>query len=468
MLSPQNVQAIVEKNAKYLAMNEELIEIFEGELTSYIEDDLSKQLSGQTLTHALARLCPINVLPKYVDKLTNIYQTSVTREILDGTDSDAKLLSWFVDKIDANTQMNSGNELFNLSKATLIQPYVHDGKPGLRVILNDRFIAYSTDPVCPEKPTHIIIKAGFHNEQQIYFTYSKDGFMISNARGEIERELMVQADNEEGVNPIGRLPFVYVNESKYRVQPKLDTDTLRIVKLLPVMLTDLNVAAMFQSFSILYGIDMNDENLVMAPNAFWRFTSDPASEKKPEIGQIKPTVDYDQVLNLIQSELSMWLGTKGIRAGSIGSLDPSQMASGISKVIDEMDTYEAREKQVSYFEHAERDLWDLIMHHMLPYWQSRKEIDQIANFSPNATVSTTFAIQLPSQTRGQVVKDMNEEYVAGFTSKRRAMIKLNPEMTETEVDMLIAEIAEERAAEPVVEPEAVADPIIQDDKELSA
>ena len=456
MLKPEQVQAIVEKNDKYLAMNAELIDIFEGELCSYIEKDLRKQLAGQTLEHALARLCPINVLPKFVDKLTNIYQTSVTREIVDGNDNDAKMLDWFVDKTDTNTQMNSGNELFNLSKATLIQPYVHNGQPGLRVILNDRFIAYSNDPICPEKPTHIIIKAGFHNEVEIYHVYSDDQFMISNSRGEIERELMALADNAEGINDVGRIPFTYVNESKYRVQPKIDSDTLRIVKLLPVMLTDLNVAAMFQSFSILYGIDMTDENLVMAPNAFWRFTTEPGSEKKPEIGQIKPTVDYDQVLNLIQSELSMWLGTKGIRAGSIGSLEATNVASGISKVIDEMDTYEAREKQVSYFEQAEWDLWDLIMHYMVPYWQARKEIDMIGKFSDTAMVRAKFAVQLPTQTRGQVVKDQNEEYKAGFTSRRRAMIKLNPELTEAEVDILIAEIDEERpdvqiAQDPVVQ-----------------
>ena len=425
-------------------MNAQLIDIFEGELCGYIIKELKDQLSEQTYKHALTRLCPINVLPKFIDKLTNIYQTSVTREVIDGNEADKKLLDWYLEKIDVNSQMNSGNELFNLSKAALIQPYIHKGIPNLRVILNDRFIAYSNDPICPDKPTHIIIKAGRHNDRQIYYTYSDTEFMISNEDGEVERELMILSDNPDGINDVGRIPFVYVNESKYRVQPKLDSDTLRIVKLLPVMITDLNVAAMFQSFSIMYGIDMTDENLIMAPNAFWHFKSDATSDKKPEIGQIKPQVDYDQVLRLIQSELSMWLGTKGIRAGSIGSLEPDNLASGISKVIDEMDTFEARQKQVSYFEAAESDLWDLILHYMHPYWIARKEIDATGKFSPNARVTAKFAVQLPTQTRGQVVKDQREEYAGGFTSRRRAMVKLNPEMTAAEIDELIEEIDLER------------------------
>lgn len=468
MLDPKHVAEIVTENAGYRAQNAELIDIFEGNLCQYIDEDMKKQFSPQSLEQARHRVAPINILPKVIDKLTNIYQTCVSREVIDGSKSDQELVDWFTEKMRANSQMNSANELFNLSKACLIGPYLDkEGTPGLRVVLNDRFIAVSDDPICPHKPTYIILLAGKVNGKAIYHTYSDTQFMISNDKGEIETQMMFELGNPEGINEYGRIPYTYVNESKYRVQPKLDSDTLKIVKLVPVMITDLNVAAMFQSFSIIYGIDVNDENLKMAPNAFWRLKSEANSDKKPEIGQIKPQVDYDQVLGLIQSELSLWLFTKGIRPGAVGTLTADNFASGISKMIDEMDTYEAREKQVEYFKVAEKDLWDLILKHMHPYWVSEGLIENRAEFSPDASVMTSFAVQLPMQTRGQVVKDIREEFESGFTSRKRAIMKLNPELNENEILELMKEIDLERTIIQEEEPQEAKAEETEDDTEAA-
>jgi hypothetical protein len=228
-----------------------------------------------------------------------------------------------------------------------------------------------------------------------------------------------------------------------------------MVKALPVMLTDLNLAAMFQSFSIIYGIDLDDEGLKYAPNAFWKLKSDPTSDKKPELGTIKPQVDYDQVLRLIEAELSLWLGTKGIRASTVGALQKENISSGISKIIDEMDTFEARQKQVETFTTAEQQLWDLVLNYMHPHWSETGMIDNPARFTPTAEIKVTFPAQLPTQSRGVLVTDLKNEYSAGFISRRRAMIKLNPEMTSDEVDELMAEIDAERTVtqEPEIEPE---------------
>jgi len=210
------------------------------------------------------------------------------------------------------------------------------------------------------------------------------------------------------------------------------------------MCSDLNLAAMFQCFSILWTIDLNDTNLKFAPNAVWALKSDPTSDKKPEIGSIKPQVDYDQVLGLIQSQLTIWLSTKGIRAGSVGTLTTDNFASGISKLIDEMDTYEARQKQTGIYLKAEAELWDLTLNYMHPYWADSGQIDNPARWTPTATVATKFAVQLPAQSRGVAVRDLRDEYAAGFISRRGALAKLNPEMSDAELDALMVEIDAER------------------------
>lgn len=445
MIEPKQVHKLVNTLAPYLMHNGTLIDIFEENLLPYLEKDLCDQMSLQAFEQIKYRIAPINVLPKIIDKLTNIYQTSVIREVIDGTESDKQLLSWYQEKLDLNNQLNCANELFNLCKATLIQPFVYEMKPYLRVIMNDRFAPYSSDYVFPNKPTDIVVSAGKKDNQDIFHVYGKDGFYVMKADESIDFEEMLKLGNPLGENPYAPyLPFIYVSDSKYKLIPTADTSILKLTKVLPIMLSDLNLAAMFQAFAIIYMIDADDTNIKFNPNAVWLLKSDPTTNSKPEIGTIKPTVDYSQVMSLIKDELSMWLGSKGIRASSIGSIDSDNFASGISKIIDEMDTFEARQKQVTIFTNVEAQLWDLILNVMHPYWVQQGMIENTTLWTPGAKVKTTFAAQLPMQNRGQLVRDLKDEYAAGFTTKKHAISKLNPHMTSDEIDLLIKEIDLER------------------------
>lgn len=445
MISPEQVCAIVRDHAVYLKHNAELIDILEGNLLPYIETDLKKDMSPQTFAQAQSRIVPINMLPKITDKLTNIYQTGVIREVVDGTDADKELLSWYEENMQINQKMNTANEMYNLCKAQNVHPFVHEGKPCLRVVFNDKFIPFSDDLVMPERPTGMIVLAGKIEGRDIYHVYDDDEFYIYDSDGKVRTDLMLQYNND-GLNPIGKLPFVYAVDSRCeRLIPVQDTDIMKMVKVIPIMLTDLNFAAKFQCFSIIYGINLDDEGLIFSPNAVWKFKTDGTENQKPELGTIKPTVDYDQALKLIESELSMWLGTKGIRPGSVGQLTQDNIASGISKIIDEMDTYEARQSQVTVYTCVEEELWDLILNVLHPYWVSQGLIENRQLWSSSkAKVKTTFAVQLPMQSRGQVVTDLKNEVAAGFITRKGAIMKLNPQMTQDQVEELMEEIDEER------------------------
>lgn len=464
ILSGDKVYEIVQNHRNYLGFNYELLDIYDNNISEYIERDLKDQLSPQSFQQAMHRLSPINILPKVIDKLTNIYQTAVTREVIGGNSTDEFIFDKYKELMRVNEKMNISNELFNLCQATLIYPKVSNGIPLLSTIENDKFIVHSSDPMAPNTPTEVIILAGKMNGLEIFWCWDAYNFWVTDSDGKTRYDIMASFENEEGINPIGRLPFVYVNESQRCLMPRQDRDMLRILKLIPVMLSDLNLAAMFQCFSILYTIDAQQENLTFAPNAMWDIKSEPQSEKAPQIGSIKPTVDYTQVMSLIESQLSMWLGTKGIKASSIGGLTQDNFASGISKIIDEMDTFEARQKQTTTFVQVEKELWDLILNGMHPYWQKTGQISISGTFSPSAFIKTDFAVQLPTQTRGQVVRDVKEEYSSGFTTKRRALMKINPEMSEKEIDELIMEIESEfEVEEPEMETQEIENMEMNDD-----
>ena len=446
----EEITAHVKSQNQTLQHNHILFDIYEGSLLPYIEQDLRNQLSPSSYAMAKNRIPPINVLKRLVDKVSKIYQQRPSRMVQDGSDSDSELLAWYEMQMMLDQKLNISNEFFNLFKSSLVEVFLHNGTPSIRSIPNDRFTVWSNDAVDPTNPTHFIVvddvkrlKDG--TSTMILRVYTDDEFVIVDDRGEIQHDRMEAIGNPDGINPFGIAPFVYVNRSQNLLIPKEDTDTLKMTKLFPVLLADLNFAVMFQSFSILYGIDIDDENLEMAPNAFWRFKSDPTTEAKPELGQIKPQVDIQQTLSLIQAQLAFWLQSRGIRPGSVGELTSDNFSSGVSKMIDEMDSSEERQKQVKFYQDGESKLWDMVFNRMHPYWVATGQIENRAIFTPTAHVVTSFHDQLPLTRRGEVVKDLESEVQAGFTSVRRAIKKLNPEMTEESIDELIIEMDVEKS-----------------------
>lgn len=421
-----------------------LIDIFEGNLLCYVEEDLARQLSPKAYEQCRHRIPPINVLTKIIDKMSTIYQPPPVRRVVKdtGTQEDGALLEWYTERLKLQ-EMAQALELYNLCKAQLIQPYVHRGKPYLRAIPNDRFFVLGCDPVDKKRVTHLVTFDAQGDNGVRFTAYTETEFLIFNEKKEVDTAAMTAVANPTGINPYGVIPFVYRANARFKVAPTQDTDIIRMVKLVPLLLADLNYAVMYQAFSIIYGINVDEQTMDMNPSSFWRFKKDANVEGDPEIGMLKPQVDIAEVMSLVQTELALWLNTRGIRPGSVGKLEADQFASGISKLIDEMDTVEIRQKLVEVFTEIESDLWDMVMHKLHPVWVQHGLFEQKALFSAGAKVETVFSKQLPMTSRGQIVTDQKNEVDAGFTTRRRAIKTLNPSMSDDEIDDLMEEIEAE-------------------------
>ncbi len=443
--------------------NAKLIDNNEGNLLEHLLKDLKEQMSLQSFDQCKHRVAPINVLNKIIEKISAIYLPAPTRRIV-GTDSDQELFAWYQDQFQAggvglNSFMSETVKALNLCKSVAVQPFCHNLSPRLRVLRNDHMFVFSTDKVDPMSPTHLVTLDMLPNGETEYTAYTDQEFLIFNDKKEINHAEMAAMDNPAGINVYGVLPFVYQSLSRRRLMPLPDTDVLKMTKLIPLLFSDLNYAVMFQAFSIVYGIDIDDEAIARAPNAFWRFKSDPNSDKKPEIGSIKPEVDIEPTMALIQSQLAFWLNTKGIRPGAIGKLDKDNFASGISKIVDEMDTTQLKESMIETMTPFEMKLWDLIMHKLHPVWVQQGIIGTKTLFSPDAKLEIVFNVDPPAASRGDEVVDLQTERDAGFNSTRRCIQQLNPLMDDEEIDALIVEIDAEKAKNappppPVVDPNA--------------
>jgi hypothetical protein len=433
-----------------LAHNAEIFDIFEGNLLPYVLEDLKAQLSPEAFKQTEKRVPPINLLRRVVDKLSRLYVKPPIRKLVDGNETDEGVFDFYLKALQPNVSMTLANEFFNLFKNTAVEPYLdRSGAPKLRVVPSDRFFVVGTDPVDPQSVTHFVKLVKhcdvFGKEKVVFYVYTDEEFLITNEKGEVIPELMAQYELD-GSNPYGRIPYTYIVRSNHNLMPVPDSDTLRMTKLFPIMMSDLNLATMYQSFSILYGVDLDSTNLKMSPNAFWQFKSDPTSQKEPKLGMIKPEVSSGEVMNLIMQELALWLQSKNIRPGQVGQAAPEQFSSGVSKMVDEMDTSEDRQKQIPFFKQAEEDLWDLILHYMHPVWR-QGDFPEKRLVSSGARVEVAFHEQLPNVPFGQVLDEVIKQRQAGLMTVEMAIGKLYPDTPEDARDELMREIVGETTVE---------------------
>jgi hypothetical protein len=439
-----------------LKNNADLFDIFEGNLLPHVQEAMRNQLSQQAYEEACKRTAPINVLIRLIDKLSKIYEKPPLRDFIGASDTEKTEIANMLETMEYDTTMggtNGANGMFNLFKNTWIEPYLEDGEPKLRVIPSDRFFVVSKDRVNPTKPTHLVkimgkVTVAEGDTRILFFAYTADEFIAFDDKKDIRTEIMLEYGLEDGKNPLGALPGVYINRSKYLLMPKPDTDTRAMTILIPVLLTDLNYALMYQVFSILYTIDVDQSNLKSGPNALWDLKSQAGmgEHAKPSVGVVKPEVDSDKALDLIRALFSLWMETRNIKAGAGGQVTTDNAASAISKIVDEMDTSGDRNAQIPYFKMAEQKLLTLVLTKYHELWKNDPEYKfRTISISPTITPKVTFSEQRPMVDPSVAIDDQVKKLDAGLQTKEGALRELYPDWTDEQIQKKLSELDTEQA-----------------------
>ena len=444
----KNIHKYIKDNKDRIEVNDKLFEIYEGRIGPLLSEKMISDLNEKSYEQAKERKVPINVLKRICDKLSKIYQQEPRREVVDGKESDKKIVEKFEHLLDIDHKFNINNELWNTYYNSLLQMSISDGKPFIRTIPNNKFLVMNMSSIDPTSPDIVILFMApeldsMLNKTDIYWIYTDTQFAIIDSTPKLRTDLMVNL-KQDGSNPVPKKPFMYLNASENLPMPAIQSDTLDMTLEIPLLLSDTTYIAKFTTFSIMYGIDVDDENMKVAPNVFWKFKSDQESDKTPSIGTIKPEGDIDKLLNLATTIFELWLNLRGIKSGSIGTLQVTSAASGISKMIDEADVSEIRTFQATIYSRYEEEFWDLLLNVYYPFWKEQGLIEDYGTFTVGAKVSVNFAPQTPLHNRGEQVTSLKEEVDAGFSTVRRAIEALNPQMTETEIDELLADIEGEK------------------------
>ncbi|MEO0272002.1 MAG: hypothetical protein ABIM30_02795 [candidate division WOR-3 bacterium] len=422
------------------------MDIYNGNLKPYVDEILKNTLSESYYNQIKSRMVLINVLKRITQKVSKSYIKPPKRIVSD--DRFLPDVEAYVTETGFNAVMQKSDSYLNLFKGYALEPYIIDGLPRIRVLPFDRFLPISESKIDPTKVTIFVKFMGKRSFKKakgtvfldVFHVYSETEFLSFNSEGEIIEEDM---EENQGINPYGIIPVFYGFRSNDEIIPTQDTDTLALTKLIPVMLTDLAGAVMFQCFSVIYGIDIDPQNLKMSPNAFWLLKSDARSDKQPQIGTIKPEADVDKVIKYITDIFSLWLETRGIRIGSVGSLNSTNFASGISKLIDEIDASDLIQQQQLNFVSDEQDFWT-IFGKIQNYWVTTNQLFAFKHRSglwpEDLLVTPIFEKPVPLVDRRTQVETTKLEVDSGFLPRKEAIKQLYPDLTEEIIETWLKQI----------------------------
>lgn len=451
----------INDNNSRLEYNKRIYNILEGNLLPEILTSLEKQLSPKAYSIASERVPPLNILRRIVDKLTKVYSDPCTRTAKDKNTTDQELIDYWENETGFDVYMGEANKFLNALKYVALEPYFElDSRamdkskyaPRLRVLPPHQFLVYSDDVINPLKPTvfikimpPVLVETKDAKgetkplEMQLYHAYSDTEFIAFTADGNEYAPDMANGS----INQYGRIPFKYISKSKYELIPQPESDTLALGILIPLLLTDLNFAVEFLSHSMVYTIDIEHGKLEMNPNALWDLKSVDGEKTAPQVGSINPSVEITSVLELIKQTLALWLETRNIKPGNVGTLSVSSVSSGIALMIEQADTTEDVKKQKALFLDAEKDFWYLIsiMHN-----EEYSVLTLPKQYSKTFDILIKFADTKVIEDRNAMIDRLQKEVNAGFTSRKRAIKELNPDYSEDEIEELIEEIDEEKVS----------------------
>ena len=437
-LVPEMIDHVSKHQETHIDYNSSLIDISNGNLLPYVEASMMHELNPRAFERSKQRIPPINVLNKLQTKLSKVYAEVPNRKAGDNN-IDSEIMKEYIDMWNLDDNMSYANDLLIINKYCALEPYQVDGEAKMRVLSAKDFIVYSDSKVNPNEMTVFIKFMGSMSKElptdhtgdinyiqsALFYAYSDEEFIMFNQHGDIIERME---------NPYGFIPFVYLRSNTNQLIPTPDSDNLPMTTLIPKLMADLNYAVMFGCRSQIVGIDVEMDNVEMSPDSMWLLNSVAGEGKSPSLDTIKSDVDVEKVLTLINTQLGLWLDTKGIKTGSIGKATVDNAASGISKLIDESDASAVNRKYKKIFMNAEKKLWK-ILPDMHMTWISNGETDLKRGFSSQYSPSVELIDSKVMPDNKAILEEMKLEDELGIFNKEDGIRRLNPEASEDDLKL---------------------------------
>lgn len=450
MLTDLSKQFMSQERQKRRKLFYQMYLMYEGGGRDLIEAKIKQEFSDPKAVEELSgRLVTINFMKKVIDKSAGVYSEAPVRMVVDENEADEELLELYEDSLRVNMIQKESNRHIKMYKRCLKKFYTDEkGRPRALVKQAHAYEVFNLgnqDPVCPDVVAELIKDAVKLEEMEIHW-WSDESFWITDGTGAVKIDNMAALMNS-GVNEVSALPFEYRVTSSTEINPPVEDDLLYLCITLPIVITDLFFALKYQCWSIIYTINATSggKQINLNPSSVVELAGDPG--QTPQIGQIKPQVDTDKVIKLIEFVVNMMLSSKGLSKSTLSGATTSDVVSGVSKMIDSADIIEDKKDQQDLFLVDETDMWEKISKYMIPYWRVRRMLNYKfdTEFSPDFLVAVIFKDPKAMITANDRVTIGIAELGAKLTTRKKYLQEKYPDWNETMIDEFIAEIDAETA-----------------------
>lgn len=414
----ENVQRKVDSYKKMSMQNDNFYQ--------YIKESLESKLDQETVQE-MTIFADVNLQRRVSKSEATIYQNSPIRTIFSG-DSEAPEFFDIYDDMGIDVVMAYANEVYKYQEQALIQCYPEYDKLKARVLLPHHYdaIPYEDDP---EKAFCYIIsnfdntdrnktrrepdRTGFsqgdryqdgvnqtigdHDDQALkeerYYWWTKSYNFVTNGKGEIlkkgseDREVEVFDDEGNFANPDEVysplfeqqcLPFVDIAKRKDFEYWVNSGNTLfdATITYNTILTNEFQVVEMQGHAQAVYkGKDSRAvENMRIGADKLLFIKRDPENGVDDEFDFVNPNSDLAGIREFRESYLNTFLTSRGLDTTLVsGSPQASTASSGVEKLLQMIDRFEASREDIALFEKAEKQLFYIIKCWLKSYYNFRIE-----------------------------------------------------------------------------------------------
>lgn len=466
-------------------------ELYRDQIKKYVIESLQRDnLKKETLAQMSNRATSISICKKIVNKKARVYSSGVIRaaeptQAQDQVDQLTRLL-----QVDAKGK--KADRYHELHRNTMWQvipekkqylgetkyclklrnfaPYQYDviedandfEKPKV-VILTDFIEGNQTtfaqvDTKSRTDQTAVVPFTGNHKDEAIADSPSDAG---SNQRQFIwwsdkyhfttDDHGVVIADKspEDGLNPIGKLPFINIakdQDGQFWAQGGDDLVDGSI--LLNVLATDMNSLAFIQGWGQLVITGKNiPQYLEGGPHNALIIEHD-VGDPTPSVSFQSGNPPLEVWMNMIEQQAALLLSTNDLAPSTVsGKLDASSAASGIAMLIEQSEATGSIEDRQKMFQDAERDLWLVVS-----LWQNllfetgmlEDEFMEVGKLPDDLEVNVKFMHAQPAVSEEQKLNALKLRKELGIGTMVDLIMRDNPDMSEQEAEEKLQKISAEK------------------------
>lgn len=427
-------------------INSNLADLYKGKLEEHIKERVSLEFSTKdNIDEINRRALHINIVKRVADKISVAYKEEPIRELEFPNDSDQEIFEHYSKIIDFNELGTIVDRYISVHKECLVWAYYNEMKqtPAVKVLRPWQYKIYSLDKQDDESTDLVVIPDKIAGED-VYKLYTNDWITIIDKEGAVKRDMMAAMGNDLGINPYGKLPFIYVRNEHDKAMTYPDESFLNISLFIPILFGDLNYAIKYQSFGMIWGRNVNADLIKRAPNAFLDLIpKNPDDTVTPEVGVIKPDIDISESLESAVKQLALWLNSRGLRPSAISAQGES-FSSAISKMVDEADVSQLVSQNQNLYKKYEKDLFNFMFKNGHPVWSKQNTSIPNLIFDYNNEVITTFKEPKPFLTTNEIIDQQIKLLNAGLISKEFALKTIFPQYKEDKIDDMLDEVDEEK------------------------